>query len=62
MTSCFASRVQAAANSFVVVIGSMTDFYRSRAPLSRTVRLPRGGIMGWPPISRKDRVNPHILL
>jgi hypothetical protein len=35
MKSCFASRVQAAVSSFVVVIGSMTRFYRSRAALSR---------------------------
>src|ERR1043165_10143896 len=37
MKSCFASLVQAAANSFVAVIGSMTRFYRSRGALSRIV-------------------------
>jgi iron complex transport system substrate-binding protein len=35
MNACFAMRLQTAANSFVVVIGSIPAYYRSRALLSR---------------------------
>src|SRR6266496_5464178 len=35
MNACFAMRLQTAASSFVVVIGSIPAYYRSRALLSR---------------------------